>query len=68
MTYDEALDRIRLEYLKMPDLKLTLPQVRRLCDVPQDACESAVKALLMSGFLQRASNGCYFRSVDIAPT
>jgi DNA-binding IclR family transcriptional regulator len=57
MTPDEAANRIRLEYLEMPDLKLTLPQVRRLCDLPQDACESAVEALLSAGFLQQSGSG-----------
>jgi hypothetical protein len=57
MTPDEAADRIRLEYLEMPDLKLTLSQVRRLCDLPQDACESGVEALLSAGFLQQSDSG-----------
>jgi DNA-binding IclR family transcriptional regulator len=57
LTPDEPADRIRLEYLEMPDLKLTLPQVRRLCDLPQDACESAVEALLSVGFLQQSDTG-----------
>jgi hypothetical protein len=60
MTCDEALERIRHEYREMPDLKLTLPQVRRLCDLPQGICESAVNTLLGSGFLQRATSGNLF--------
>jgi hypothetical protein len=57
MTRDEALDRIRLEFLEMPDLKLTLPQMRRLCDLPPDVCESAVDALLTMGFLRLSDSG-----------
>ena len=57
MTRDEALDRIRLEYREMPDLKLTMPQMRRLCDLPPDVCKSAVDALVSTGFLQLSASG-----------
>ena len=49
-----AFTRIQIEYIEMPDLKLTLAQIRRLCDLPQDLCERAVAALLQVGFLWRA--------------
>ncbi len=41
----------------MPDLKLTLPQVRRLCDVPEDVCGDAVQTLLDAGVLRRTDKG-----------
>ena len=64
MTGEEALARIRLEYLEMPDLKLTLPQVGRLCDLPLDACESAINALVERGFLQPAGHGCFILALQ----
>ncbi|HVZ20414.1 MAG TPA: hypothetical protein VG871_05095 [Vicinamibacterales bacterium] len=57
MTLDETLARIRREFREMPDLKLTLPQLRRLCNLPEAACEAAVAALVDSGVLRRAGNG-----------
>ena len=48
-----AFTRIQIEFIEMPDLKLTLAQVRRLCDLPQDLCEAAMAALLEVGFLWR---------------
>ena len=65
MTSDEALDRIRREYQEMPDLSLTLPQVRRLCDLPQGLCETAVNELLSLGFLQQARNGRYLLATQL---
>jgi hypothetical protein len=57
MTLDAALQRIRIEFEEMPDLKLTLPQVRRLCDVPDDICGRAVETLVEAGVLRRTDNG-----------
>lgn len=56
-----AFTRIQIEYIEMPDLKLTLAQIRRLCDLPQDLCEAAVAALLQVGFLWRAGDGRFVR-------
>jgi hypothetical protein len=56
-----AFTRIQVEYIEMPDLKLTLAQIRRLCDLPEDLCEPAVAALLQVGFLWRAPDGRFVR-------
>src|SRR5713226_2402832 len=45
-----AFTRIQLEYIEMPDLKLTEAQVRRLCNLPHDVCAAALAALLQAGF------------------
>src|SRR5258707_15883438 len=52
-----AFTRIQLEYIEMPDLKLTEAQVRRLCNLPQDVCAAALAALLQAGFLWRSPDG-----------
>jgi hypothetical protein len=53
--------RIQIEYIEMPHLKLTQPQVRRLCDLPQDVCEVAMASLVASGFLSRTREGSFLR-------
>ena len=49
MAYEwrHAFTRIQIEYIEMPDLKLTLPQIRRLCE--------------RVGFLWRAPDGRFVR-------
>ena len=61
-TRQHALTRIQVEYVEMPDLKLTLRQIRRLCDLPQDACEAALVVLVSSGFLRQTQGGQFLRS------
>jgi hypothetical protein len=56
-----AFTRIQVEYIEMPDLKLTPAQIRRLCDLPQDICEAAIMALEQTGFLWRAADGRFVR-------
>lgn len=56
-----AFTRIQIEFIEMPDLKLTFAQIRRLCDLPLDVCEPAVAALERSGFLWRAPDGRFVR-------
>jgi hypothetical protein len=52
-----AFTRIQVEYIEMPDLKLTPEQIRRLCDLPRDICEVAIVALEQAGFLWRVPDG-----------
>ena len=53
--------RIQLEYIEMPQLKLTLPQLRRLCSLPQEVCEAAIASLITTGFLLQVHDGSYVR-------
>jgi hypothetical protein len=53
--------RIQIEYIEMPQLKLTLAQVRRLCDLPQEVCEAAMASLVSGGFLLRTREGSFLR-------
>jgi hypothetical protein len=59
--WQHAFTRIQIEYIEMPDLKLTLEQIRRLCDLPDDLCQPAVAALEEVGFLWRAPDGRFVR-------
>ncbi len=57
----DVLTRIQMEYVEMPDLKLTLWQARRLWNLEMDVCEAALGALVRSQFLQRTTDGAYLR-------
>jgi len=57
----ETLNRIQLEYLEMPDLKLSLAQAVRLWGLQADEGESALQLLVDRGFLVRARDGGFLR-------
>jgi hypothetical protein len=61
MSVDEAVERIRAEYLEMPDLALTQWQAQRLWNLSQDLCDRALLTLLRSKFLVRTAGGTYLR-------
>jgi hypothetical protein len=57
----EALLRIRGEYIEMPDLTLTAPQARRLWNLSQEVCDTALAILVRTGFLWRTPNDQFVR-------
>ncbi|MGE0449016.1 MAG: hypothetical protein AB7Q29_05465 [Vicinamibacterales bacterium] len=59
---DHAVFRIAMEYIEMPDLKLTASQARRLWNMPADVCERALSALVARGFLVKTAAGAFLRS------
>jgi|tagenome__1003787_1003787.scaffolds.fasta_scaffold20961006_3 hypothetical protein len=61
MTTCAACARIQTEYIEMPDLKLTIAQVQRLCGLRPEVCEAAVRVLVANGFLRTAPNGALLR-------
>jgi hypothetical protein len=56
-----ALGRIQSEYTEMPEMKLTLVQVRRLLGLPPEACDVALATLVQAGFLVQARDGAFLR-------
>jgi Fic family protein len=64
--YRRALQRIRAEYLEMPGMKLTAPQVQRLAGVNALMCARVLEELVMEGMLRRAIDGTFGRSSDTA--
>jgi len=58
---DELANLMRMEYLEMPDLKLTFVQARRLWDAPADLCLSALNILVDAGFLIQTHDGRFLR-------
>jgi DNA-binding IclR family transcriptional regulator len=57
----EALHRIRMEYVEMPEMKLTLAQMRRLLNLPLEPCEIALATLVDTGFLVQRPDGAFVR-------
>ena len=62
----EALHRIRMEYLEMPEMKLTLAQTRRLMNLPLEATEVALATLVDTGFLVQRHDGAFVRRPGFA--
>ena len=61
-----ALHRIRMEYVEMPEMKLTLGQMRRLLNLPVDACEVALATLVDTEFLVQRADGAFVRGPALA--
>ena len=69
MTVDDSvvLDWVHLiqaEYLEMPGLDLTRPQVQRLWNLEPQLCEALLDTLTSTDFLRKTSHGTYVLSVD----
>ena len=64
---EQLIALIRMEYLEMPDLKLTLRQAARLWDAPTEPCEAALDVLVLSGFLARTKDGSFLRRTSATP-
>lgn len=55
-------ERIRGEFLEMPDLRLTPQQASRLWAVDRATSQVVLIRLTSSGFLSRTREGAYLRS------
>jgi hypothetical protein len=62
MSNEEALRRVRGEYLEMPGLRLTEAQARRLWGLDETSCAALLEALVNAHFLQRARDGSFMRA------
>ena len=58
---EEALSRVRGEFLEMPGLRLTAPQARRLWGLDAASCEALLDALVRTNFLFRTRDGAFMR-------
>ena len=56
---EQILDRLRAEFREMPDMRLTLEQVQRLCGIEPPLCERALQTLVEAKFLRLGSDGAY---------
>lgn len=59
--FDDVLNRLRAEFLEMPGLRLTFPQVQRLCGIEQAVCQLVLDSLVERKFLSVKADGVYAR-------
>jgi Fic family protein len=59
---EEALRRIRGEYLEMPGLRLTTAQAQRLWNLDRQTCEELLGSLVASRFLAKTRDGSFVRA------
>jgi hypothetical protein len=51
MSFAALVDRVRLDFVDMPKMKLTLPQAVRLWSLGMDDCRYVIDSLVDAGFL-----------------
>ena len=61
-TETDWLRLIQAEYLEMPGLHLTKPQVQRLWGLEPRLCDALLNALVASEFLDQTPRGAYVLS------
>jgi hypothetical protein len=61
-TNEEWLELIRAEYLEIPGLNLTKPQVQRLWGLDPDSSQNLLDALVEVRFLRRTRANLYVRA------
>jgi hypothetical protein len=59
-----TLERLRAEFLEMPDLRVTAEQAQRLCGIEPALCKAMLDALVDVKFLCVKSDGSYARLTD----
>ena len=68
ISQEDAMSRIAVDYIEMPDLMVTLHQARRLWNMPEAVAMAALGSLVARGFLVKTRNGAYLRRASGAPT
>jgi hypothetical protein len=58
---EDALRRVRGEFLEMPGLRLTEAQARRLWGLDEASCAALLNALVEARFLYRTRDGAFMR-------
>ena len=51
MSFATVVDRVRMHFVEMPEMELTLPQAVRLWSLGMDDCRFVIDALVDAGFL-----------------
>lgn len=51
MSFATVVDRVRLDFVEMPEMELTLPQAVRLWSLGMDDCRFVIDSLVDAGFL-----------------
>ncbi len=58
---ERTLERLRVEFLEMPGLRLTVNQAQRFCGVDPTICKAVLDALVDARFLCVRPDGAYRR-------
>ena len=58
-TMTDWLHLVQAEYLEMPGLQLTRPQICRLWGLEDATCDAVLERLLADGFLRRTPRDAY---------
>jgi hypothetical protein len=64
---EEALRRVKSEFVEMPGLRLTSAQAQRLWGLDAEFCEAILGALVDAKFLLRTGDGVFVRVDPGAP-
>ena len=59
--HEDAVVRIAVDFIEMPDLIVTARQAQRLWNLPAQICDGALAALIERGFLVQTRAGAYLR-------
>ena len=60
-----TVERLRTEYLELPGMRLTAPQVQRLAGVDQAVCRAALEVLVASQLIFEDGDGTYSRRLEV---
>jgi hypothetical protein len=55
----DCIDLVKAEYLEMPGLHLTKPQIQRMWSLDDHTCDLLLDALVTDGFLTRTDRNAY---------
>ena len=61
LSFEEAVQRARAEFLEMPGLQLTVEQAARLWHLDRASCEGVLSTLVETRFLARTRSALYAR-------
>jgi len=56
------VDVVRTEYLEMPGLNLTKPQIQKVWSLDAALCDGVIAMLIADGFLERTARNMYIRT------
>lgn len=57
----EAVELIQMEYLEMPELRLTFREAQKLWNLSSELCHRALAALVECEYLTQRPDGAYVR-------
>jgi len=63
----DIVERVRSEYLEMPGMRLTPPQLQRLLGIGPSLCDALLESMVQSRFLAVRADGTYVRASDGLP-